>query len=137
MRKALSVNRLPAVVSTLLLLVLAIPWASGKNEQAPGQSGRFRGLDRNNDGRITRDEWHGSANSFSVHDRNRDGVLSGTEVGPALEAIHYDDFQELDRSRDGRISRSEWGSNRTEFDRLDSSRDGVLTRQEYEGSVLE
>ena len=41
---------------------------------------RFRGLDANGDGRITRREWRGNANSFRVHDRNRDGVLSGREV---------------------------------------------------------
>ena len=43
---------------------------------------RFRGLDRNNDGKITRDEWRGNDVSFRVHDWNRDGVLSGIEVRP-------------------------------------------------------
>ena len=43
---------------------------------------RFRGLDRNNDGRITRNEWRGNDVSFRVHDWNRDGVLSGIEVRP-------------------------------------------------------
>jgi hypothetical protein len=41
---------------------------------------RFRGLDTNGDGRITRREWRGNDQSFRVHDRNRDGVLSGREV---------------------------------------------------------
>lgn len=41
---------------------------------------RFRGLDANGDGRITRREWRGNDRSFRVHDRNRDGVLSGREV---------------------------------------------------------
>lgn len=43
---------------------------------------RFRGLDRNHDGRITRDEWRGNDVSFRVHDWNGDGVLSGEEVRP-------------------------------------------------------
>lgn len=41
---------------------------------------RFAGLDRDNDGRITRDEWRGNDISFRNHDRNGDGVLSGSEV---------------------------------------------------------
>ena len=41
---------------------------------------RFRGLDRNNDGVITRNEWRGNNRSFQVQDWNGDGVLSGEEV---------------------------------------------------------
>ena len=47
-----------------------------------GQATRFEGMDRNNDGRITRQEWNGSDQSFKVHDWNGDGVLSGDEVRP-------------------------------------------------------
>jgi hypothetical protein len=43
---------------------------------------RFAGQDRNGDGRISRQEWRGNAVSFSNHDWNRDGVLSGAEVVP-------------------------------------------------------
>lgn len=48
---------------------------------APAQI-RFRGLDRNGDGRISRREWQGNRVSFRNHDWNRDGVLSGAEVIP-------------------------------------------------------
>ena len=41
---------------------------------------RFRGMDRNRDGVITRNEWRGNDQSFRVHDCNRDGVLSGDLV---------------------------------------------------------
>jgi hypothetical protein len=56
----------------------------GKQQGENGQGEmRFRGLDRNNDGIITRDEWRGEAeNSFANHDWNGDGVLSGDEVRP-------------------------------------------------------
>jgi hypothetical protein len=39
----------------------------------------FRGLDRNNDGVISRAEWRGSSHSFAVLDRNGDGVISASE----------------------------------------------------------
>lgn len=41
---------------------------------------QFRGMDQNNDGVITRDEWRGNDQSFQRQDRNRDGILSGNEV---------------------------------------------------------
>lgn len=44
-------------------------------------AGRFRGMDRNNDGRITRDEWRGSDRAFRANDWNNDGVISGDELG--------------------------------------------------------
>ncbi len=43
---------------------------------------RFRGMDRNDDGRITRGEWSGNDQSFRNHDRNGDGILSRDEVQP-------------------------------------------------------
>lgn len=43
---------------------------------------RFKGMDKNGDGVITRREWRGNDRSFRNHDRNGDGVLSGSEVRP-------------------------------------------------------
>lgn len=100
-------------------------------DKGKGNSMRFRGLDRNNDGRITRDEWRGNDHSFAVHDTNHDGFLSGTEIGAALQDEGYDDFMEIDRNHDARISREEWRWDRAAFDRIDDNHDGWLTRPEY------
>ena len=43
---------------------------------------RFRGMDRDNNGIITRSEWRGNTRSFRNQDWNNDGVLSGREVSP-------------------------------------------------------
>jgi hypothetical protein len=43
---------------------------------------RFRGLDRNGDGRISGREWRGNRVSFRNHDWNGDGRLTGAEVIP-------------------------------------------------------
>jgi hypothetical protein len=48
---------------------------------APAQI-RFRGLDRNGDGRISQREWRGNRVSFRNHDWNGDGILTGAEVIP-------------------------------------------------------
>ena len=90
---------------------------------------RFQGMDRNNDGRISRAEWNGSDQSFKVHDWNGDGVLSGEEVRPGGRRgprqapepdfdtpdrdYPFDDwtvrgFTSIDHNRDNRITADEW-----------------------------
>ena len=43
---------------------------------------KIQGMDANNDGVITRQEYRGDDHSFANHDWNGDGVLSGEEVTP-------------------------------------------------------
>jgi Ca2+-binding EF-hand superfamily protein len=115
---------------------------------------RFSGMDRNNDGRITSQEWNGTRESFVVHDWNGDDVLSGEEVRVggrrALRRGADDDFNpaapgrlnswteatftNLDRNRDGRISANEWYYDTESFVRADRNRDGILARGEFLGS---
>ncbi len=105
---------------------------------------RFRGMDVNRDGVITRSEWRGSARSFDVHDINKDGVLSGTEVGinddrdPSRSRDGWDDlvdvFDSVDRNNNGVVSRDEWYGDRETFNRLDRDRNGVLRLSEFLGS---
>jgi hypothetical protein len=54
--------------------------SSAEVQSRPVAQMRFERLDRNNDGRISRDEWNGNERSFRNHDWNGDGVLSGKEV---------------------------------------------------------
>ena len=107
------------------------------------------GLDRNGDGVVRRNEWPGDDRSFNAHDWNRDGLLSGDEIQEAERAEAgrraADDraarsrqaneavekrFTDLDRNRDGRITRDEWNGSRSEFEALDTNSDWVLTRAE-------
>src|SRR6185503_8038158 len=43
---------------------------------------RFRGIDRDGNGVISRFEWRGNDRSFANHDWDGDGVLDGAEVVP-------------------------------------------------------
>lgn len=107
---------------------------------------RFRAMDVNGDGRITRDEWRGNARSFRNHDWNNDGVLSGDEV--RVNAVRNQEqesdtqgfynwtvagFRNVDRNGDGRITRAEWRYDPELFIRADRNRDNVLTEAEFLG----
>jgi hypothetical protein len=43
---------------------------------------RFQGLDRDDSGTVSREEWRGNDTSFRNQDTNGDGVLSGDELRP-------------------------------------------------------
>jgi Ca2+-binding EF-hand superfamily protein len=92
---------------------------------------RFRDLDDNHDGRVTREEWHGSAAQFDALDSNRDGGLSPSEMtGDPPPNL----FSSVDVNRDGSISRDEWHWSRASFDTRDANRDGRLSRAEFDGA---
>lgn len=133
--------------AALATITAAAPAAAQVNRPAI----RFAGMDRNNDGRITRAEWNGSARSFAVHDWNADGVLSGEEVriggarpgtpaDPTFDSwereYQFDDwttrgFTALDHNRDGKITRDEWHFDRETFRRADHNGDGAVSRAEF------
>ena len=127
----------------LALVVAGAPAAAAQRER----SMRFQDLDRNNDGRITRDEWRGNDRSFETHDWDGDGVLSGDEVrigasrsgrvgdsdsGGAYGDWTAQDFRQLDVNGDGRLTRAEWRTDRAGgFRQADADGDGVITRREF------
>jgi hypothetical protein len=100
---------------------------------------RFRGMDRDNDGQVTRAEWRGNNRAFQVQDWNGDGVLSGDEVraGGRREAQRANDhnFDALDVNGNNRVERREWQARLDEFNRLDNNGDNFLSRGELEGTA--
>lgn len=139
--------------ANVLGVALALTVAAGQIADAQrGQAMRFQGMDQNKDGRITRQEWNGSDQSFKVHDWNGDGVLSGDEVRPggrrAERQNRDDDFHDTDReyqftdwtargftgldhNRDNKITADEWHFDREGFRRADHNRDGAISRSEF------
>lgn len=98
--------------------------------------GRFRTLDHDGDGRLSRAEWHATHEQFARIDRNRDNVVSLPEFRgeTGVDDDRDDRFVDLDDNRDGRLARSEWHGSAAVFDALDANHDGVLTRQEAIGT---
>jgi Ca2+-binding EF-hand superfamily protein len=116
---------------------------AGAVQTASAQSkAEIQQMDRNGDGVVTRAEWQGPAGAFRLHDTNKDGQLSGTEVFDARERgrrnvdQNFDDwtpraFSELDRNGDNRLTRREWQFNRELFDLADLNHDNIVSRVEF------
>ena len=134
--------RLPLAIGLAAALLV---WTTEAQAQT-----RFRGMDRNNDGVITRAEWRGNDQSFRNQDWNGDGVLSGDEVRPGrrrqstwaqdwnrdgrvdnIDTQIAQRYRGYDMDNDNRVARNEWPSAERIFSRLDTNRDGYLTMQEY------
>src|SRR4029078_10945765 len=135
------------VLSAVMLPALALAQNNGNgNSRANDQTRdtreqmRFRAMDADNDGVITRAEWRGDDQSFREHDLNHDGVLSGEEVNPRAVNDGSDRsrreemavrVERADHNGDGQIARSEWTGTTTAFKRMDEDGDGIVTRREY------
>lgn len=132
------------------LLVIGLLLVVGSSGAAAQETMRFRGMDRDGDGVITRAEWPGNDRSFRNHDWNGDGVLSGEEVrvggrrGGRLaddwdldgiidreDLLTAERFRNLDHSGDGRLTRDEWHADMQWFHRLDRDRNGAIIPQEF------
>ncbi len=155
----MSSRSLVLTFSFVALQLSLTPAAVSAEAQAPGQAQpvtkyRFQALDKNNDGRITREEWDGNARSFQNHDWNGDGVLSGNEVRTGYQrdtelADHQPNrfernlnwtkanFTTLDHNRDNRISANEWHFDFETFRRVDANSNDSLSLQEFLGEGVE
>lgn len=108
------------------------PGAMGPGMRSPG----MQGMDANNDGVVSRDEFmsaHLRADArFAQLDANKDGAVSREEwlAEPAGQG-RSGRFDQMDSNGDGRITREELDARRTaRFNALDADRDGQLTAQE-------
>lgn len=106
----------------------------------------FLDLDTNKDGAIERDEVPTSGRPafdrlLKHGDDNRDGKLQAEEYRAILVDLstfneqakkqRADRFQEMDKDKDGKLSREEFDGPKARFDAIDRDRDGSISRQEF------
>jgi hypothetical protein len=101
---------------------------------APG-AGRgdngFSVKDKNGDGVLTTREY-GDPASFDRVDRNDDRRITYDEfLNPPAAATRMELFDQLDRNRDGILTQGEWTGNLADFRNLDGNRDGRVNRGEF------
>ncbi|HTL71316.1 MAG TPA: hypothetical protein VL404_08510 [Candidatus Eisenbacteria bacterium] len=125
-----------------LLILTAVLSAAAFAAPAESASYRFGELDRNNDGRVSRDEWPGNYRSFVAEDRNRDGFIDAQDSngygrrrwdgGPRTD-VDFTEFNGADPNRNGVVEHDEWvETGRGDyFAAMDADRDGNLTAEEY------
>jgi Ca2+-binding EF-hand superfamily protein len=104
------------------------------NNPLPADSAeaRFGDLDRNGDGVLTRSEWRADPFSFNRADRNDDNRVTVDEYVNSPRANSTElRFQALDRNRNGVVNRNEWVGESLPFDLVDRNRDNRITADEY------
>jgi Ca2+-binding EF-hand superfamily protein len=94
-----------------------------------GFGARLKAMDKDGNGKITRDEFTGPPNRFDLLDADKDGTVTPIEAS-RLNAVANERFKALDKDDDGKISRDEFPGPRARFQRLDVDGDGFLTRSE-------
>ena len=90
---------------------------------------RLVDLDIDRNGRLSRNEWHGTMQLFDTLDANHDGVVTRVEMMGAEAPSEL--FSSADVNRDGAIALDEWHWSRATFDRRDLNHDGRITRDEF------
>jgi Ca2+-binding EF-hand superfamily protein len=126
--------RIP-LISALLLTCLGVSSAWALEMMT------YTYMDKNRDGKVTRQEWTASSNSFEARDWNNNGVLEGDELrvgykGKPKKELSFEEairmrFEEIDVNNDNILSTWEWPADRKSFDQLDDNGDRTLTRIEF------
>jgi Ca2+-binding EF-hand superfamily protein len=101
----------------------------------------LKALDKDGDGRISRDEAAAAprlAQNFDRIDADRDGFLTKEELRAAHKAMRVEHWNRMDTDRDGRISLAEAQANAPRlaknFDQVDANHDGFVTPEELKAA---
>jgi Ca2+-binding EF-hand superfamily protein len=108
------------------------------NGSATWTTRSFRVLDRNQDNRVSSNEWYYAPEYFRRADRDRNGALTLAEFtggAGAWDDDREESFDNLDANNNGRIERSEWHGTLDAFQWLDVNRDNILSRLEVVGQT--
>ena len=105
----------------------------GNNASAEAQA-RFKAMDTDNDGKVSRSEFKGPEALYNRLDANADGVIDDQEAAQAYRQMtaraSLERLKRLDANDDGKITRDEYQGPAALFDRLDTDGDGTLTTEE-------
>jgi len=119
-------------------MVTATEAATARQQrQAKRQADRFAKLDKNKDGRLSKEEVRMPPARFQQLDQNRDGFLSQSEFSARKRPGRKDRggpmWDRVDSNRDGKLTQQEITAAADRmFERLDTNKDGTITQQEMQ-----
>jgi Ca2+-binding EF-hand superfamily protein len=125
-----------------IVLIVSSGW--GREEEGVVSRIRFllETLDHNQDGKVSPEEFPGSADRFQRLDTDGDGYLTVEDFGPTAEEVEQKVHSRIaeviakhDQNRDGMLSREEFPGSTSRFQRLDANGDGLLSQAEFEAGV--
>jgi len=96
----------------------------------------IQNLDKNGDGKISKDEFAGPAEVFTTLDKNKDGFIDQNEKPPAPMGKGGNMRQNADKNGDGKLSKDEFAGPAEVFTTLDKNKDGFIDQDEKPNAPL-
>lgn len=126
--------------------------AMRKGDAAPAAAGagnpqqRFKQMDKDGDGKVSKSEFTGPEALFDRLDADKDGSISkdelpkpgagpGTGGGGEGKSFLLNRLKGMDKDGDGKVAKSEFTGVAENFDRMDRDQDGSLSTREIEAAA--
>lgn len=121
-----------------------------KGEAPPAAAGagnpqqRFKQMDKDGDGKVSKSEFTGPEALFDRLDTDKDGSISKDELpkpaggnagGADGKSFLLNRLKGMDKDGDGQVSKSEFTGVPENFDRMDRDQDGSLSAQEIQAAA--